>query len=92
MQGTPLTGDRPVEEHGSGWTSLWDSGENALWDRGKPSPALVDAVEQEQELVSPFVNERRKKVLVPVIHSSWINKGTSMLTAMNRAVAEATML
>ncbi|KAE8359570.1 hypothetical protein BDV27DRAFT_149480 [Aspergillus caelatus] len=41
--------DRPLEEHGSGWSSLWDSNESDLWDRGKPSPALIDLIEQEKD-------------------------------------------
>ncbi|KAJ5156751.1 hypothetical protein N7492_009554 [Penicillium capsulatum] len=61
-----LTQDRPIQDHGSGWSHLWDSGESALWDRGEASPALVDAVEQEQELLGPFTADgRRKKALVP---------------------------
>ncbi|KAE8150625.1 hypothetical protein BDV25DRAFT_129389 [Aspergillus avenaceus] len=38
--------DRPIDDHGSGWSSLWDSNESDLWDRGRPSPALIDIVEQ----------------------------------------------
>lgn len=57
----------PVEDHGSGWSNLWDSGESDLWDRGKASPALVDIVEQEHELLGPFTADgTRKKALVPV--------------------------
>ncbi|KAE8356032.1 hypothetical protein BDV28DRAFT_154911 [Aspergillus coremiiformis] len=41
--------NRPLEDHGSGWASLWDSDEADLWDRGKPSPALVDLIEQEKD-------------------------------------------
>lgn len=69
---------RPVEEHGTGWSSLWDSGESGLWDRGKTSPALVDIIEKERGLLSPFASDdRRKKVLVPVGLISRYSYGTS---------------
>lgn len=59
--------DRPVEDHGSGWSKLWDSGESDLWDRGKASPALVDIIERKMELLDPFTPDgERKKALVPV--------------------------
>ncbi|KAJ5175312.1 uncharacterized protein N7482_001189 [Penicillium canariense] len=58
--------NRPIGNHGAGWSSLWDSGESDLWDRGKASPALVDIIEQERVLLSPFTSDgRRKKALVP---------------------------
>ncbi|CEJ55414.1 hypothetical protein PMG11_01675 [Penicillium brasilianum] len=58
--------DRPIEDHGSGWSNLWDFGESDLWDRGKASPALVDLVEQETRLFNPFTADgKRKKALVP---------------------------
>ncbi|KAJ5090757.1 hypothetical protein N7532_009441 [Penicillium argentinense] len=58
--------NRPINDHGSGWSSLWDSGESDLWDRGKASPALVDIVEQETQLLNPFTVEgHRKKAFVP---------------------------
>ncbi|KAI2676871.1 hypothetical protein LCP963914a_8166 [Penicillium roqueforti] len=58
--------NRPVEDHGSGWSKLWDSGESDLWDRGKASPALVDIIEREMELLDPFTPDgERKKALVP---------------------------
>lgn len=38
-----------------------------MWDRGKPSPALLDLLEQREEILNPIMaNGRRKKVLVPV--------------------------
>ncbi|KAJ5300805.1 uncharacterized protein N7443_005807 [Penicillium atrosanguineum] len=58
--------DRSVEDHGVGWSSLWDSGESDLWDRGKASPALVDIIEQESDLINPLnQNGSRKKAIVP---------------------------
>lgn len=62
-----LTPTSPVEDHLSGWSNLWDSGDSDLWDRGIASPALVDFVEQEQELLSPVASDgQRKKAIVPV--------------------------
>lgn len=61
-----LTSRSPVEDHGSGWSNLWDEGNSDLWDRGKTSPALVDVVEQERELFNPFtVDGKRKRAIVP---------------------------
>ncbi|KAJ5675660.1 hypothetical protein N7462_008557 [Penicillium macrosclerotiorum] len=58
--------NRPVNEHGSGWSTLWDSGESDLWDRGEASPALADILGQEQELFHPITEDgRRKKALIP---------------------------
>ncbi|KAB8212057.1 hypothetical protein BDV34DRAFT_208535 [Aspergillus parasiticus] len=60
--------DRPLEDHGSGWSSLWDSNESDLWDRGKPSPALIDLIEQKKDtaLFRPLKPDgQRKKALVP---------------------------
>ncbi|GES66376.1 thiopurine S-methyltransferase family protein [Aspergillus terreus] len=61
---------RSVGDHGAGWSSLWDTGNSDLWDRGKPSPALIDAIEAHQrtpdDLFYPFhANGARKKALVP---------------------------
>ncbi|KAJ5480845.1 hypothetical protein N7539_006739 [Penicillium diatomitis] len=60
--------NRPIENHISGWSDLWDSGESGLWDRGKASPALVDLIEREDtsSFFDPFTQDgRRKKALVP---------------------------
>ncbi|CAN6674995.1 hypothetical protein TRVA0_077S00166 [Trichomonascus vanleenenianus] len=54
------------EEQGSGWSELWNEGKDTLWDRGKPSPALVDVIESNKDLFNPFTYVgRRKKALVP---------------------------
>ncbi|RHZ61550.1 uncharacterized protein CDV56_108851 [Aspergillus thermomutatus] len=58
------------EDHGSGWSNLWETGEDNLWDRGLPSPALIDLIEQQQQsptsLFNPFTADgQRKKALVP---------------------------
>lgn len=55
------------------WAALWDDGSFLPWDRGTPSPALKDALEQHPELFGssifikdPFTGEhRRKRALVP---------------------------
>ncbi|KAK9237826.1 S-adenosyl-L-methionine-dependent methyltransferase [Lipomyces kononenkoae] len=57
---------RSIEDHGSGWSDLWDTGNSDLWDRGGPSPALIDVIEQLPELFNPWTPEgRRKKAFVP---------------------------
>merc|ERR1712093_422808 len=33
-----------VMNQGSGWCALWQSNESDLWDRGKPSPPLIELV------------------------------------------------
>ncbi|KAF3902889.1 hypothetical protein AA313_de0208643 [Arthrobotrys entomopaga] len=37
--------DRARKDQNDGWSTLWDSDRSNLWDRGKPSPALIDFVE-----------------------------------------------
>lgn len=62
-----LTIHRALQDHGSGWSALWDTKDNVLWDRGKPSPALIDLIEQRKDLFQPLTaNGRRKKALIPV--------------------------
>ncbi|KAL2145869.1 hypothetical protein VTI28DRAFT_5951 [Corynascus sepedonium] len=58
---------RDCSEQAAGWSALWDSEQSDLWDRGKPSPALVDLVESPSDLIpkpDPGI-EHRPKVLVP---------------------------
>jgi hypothetical protein len=63
-----LTNPSSVHDQGSEWCTLWERGESDLWDRGKPSPALVDLVEQRSDIVpSRDPDGRRRKALVPVI-------------------------
>ncbi|KAL3265158.1 hypothetical protein ABHI18_000063 [Aspergillus niger] len=58
--------ERNVQDHGSAWAALWDAQYNDMWDRGKPSPALIDLVEYRKELFQPLAADgRRKKALVP---------------------------
>ncbi|KAK4225843.1 S-adenosyl-L-methionine-dependent methyltransferase [Podospora fimiseda] len=62
-------GSRPAELQTEGWTALWDTNQNDLWDRGKPSPALIDLLEGEEgKLFIPSRKNdggRRLRVLVP---------------------------
>lgn len=53
---------RSSSEHGEGWKSLWKQG-LTVWDRGKPSPALIDLIEQNPDFLNP--QEGKTKVLVP---------------------------
>lgn len=52
------------DDQTAGWSKLWDTDSSNLWDRGMPSPALIDFIE---ERVNPLTEDgRRKKALVPV--------------------------
>ncbi|KAI8716745.1 Thiopurine S-methyltransferase [Fusarium sp. LHS14.1] len=54
------------------WCSLWDAGDFLPWDRGCPNPALVDLLEQKQNLLGESIlirdphtgKTRRKRALV----------------------------
>jgi hypothetical protein len=50
-------------EHGSKWNELWKEG-FVPWDKGVPSPALVDVLTERQDLF-PSIPNRRRKALVP---------------------------
>lgn len=59
---TEYTGEKYTE----GWSKLWEDGSLLPWDRGKPSPALTDTLENHHDLIgSAIVHGRRKKALVP---------------------------
>ncbi|KAM4066209.1 thiopurine s-methyltransferase (TPMT) domain-containing protein [Hirsutella rhossiliensis] len=51
--------------HTRGWSELWESDQSGFWDRGKPSPALIDFVESRPEVLHPPPEERRLRALVP---------------------------
>ncbi|KAF3219634.1 hypothetical protein TWF106_007057 [Orbilia oligospora] len=59
--------DGPRQDQIDGWSSLWDADESGLWDRGKPSPALIDFVEcYGQNILHGMKRDgRRLKALVP---------------------------
>ncbi|KAI1772964.1 S-adenosyl-L-methionine-dependent methyltransferase [Hypoxylon cercidicola] len=75
MAATPQPGQGPTRlishflnrdrnNQSSGWAELWDTNQSDFWDRGKPSPALIDWIElQPDALRSTF--DRRLKALVP---------------------------
>ncbi|KAL2017961.1 hypothetical protein VTK56DRAFT_1493 [Thermocarpiscus australiensis] len=58
---------RDREDQNSGWTALWDTDQSDLWDRGKPSPALIDLIESRPDLVprTSGSDGRRPRALVP---------------------------
>ncbi|KAA8644907.1 hypothetical protein EYZ11_010999 [Aspergillus tanneri] len=57
---------RAGDNYTDGWSKLWDSDNSDLWDRAKPSPALIDILEERQDLLNPFTADgKRKKALVP---------------------------
>ncbi|RDW90568.1 uncharacterized protein DSM5745_02343 [Aspergillus mulundensis] len=50
--------NRPAPSHAKAWSDLWDSGEDSLWDRGMPSPALIDLLENYQDtLLHPMATQ-----------------------------------
>ena len=56
-----------IGDHAIGWSNLWDTDNSDLWDRGQPSPALVDLIEQRRDLFHPLNMEGKvKRALVPV--------------------------
>ncbi|KXG52039.1 Pyridoxal phosphate-dependent transferase, major region, subdomain 1 [Penicillium griseofulvum] len=55
-----------IENHNDAWSNLWDTDNSDMWDRGKPSPALIDLLEQRGEILNPIAADgRRKKAFVP---------------------------
>ncbi|THC90684.1 hypothetical protein EYZ11_009859 [Aspergillus tanneri] len=55
-----------IESHAAGWSNLWDTDNSNLWDRGKPSPALIDLIEERRDLFYPLTETgKKKKALVP---------------------------
>lgn len=62
-----------------------------MWDRGKPSPALIDLLEQREDMLCPIAaNGQRKKILVPVSGLPIYSSETGNLTPC-RDVEKATM-
>lgn len=62
-----LTACSSIEDHNDAWDNLWESDNSDMWDRGRPSPALIDLLEQREDILSPIAaNGQRKKILVPV--------------------------
>ena len=49
-----------------GWSDLWDTDQSDLWDRGKPSPALIDFVEEQRDILPVRHCGRPLRMLVPV--------------------------
>ncbi|KAI1391613.1 S-adenosyl-L-methionine-dependent methyltransferase [Hypoxylon trugodes] len=53
-----------ISHFSSGWIELWDSDQTHFWDRGKPSPALIDWLESQPEVL-PLHPNRKLTALVP---------------------------
>ena len=59
-------GDFQDADYGQAWAKLWESGSFLPWDRGRPSPALIDTLENFRHVIgSPVFDGKRKKALVP---------------------------
>lgn len=62
-----LTARSSIESHNGAWDNLWETDNSDMWDRGRPSPALIDLLEQREDVLSPIAaNGQRKRILVPV--------------------------
>ncbi|KAI4249054.1 MAG: hypothetical protein LQ352_005742 [Teloschistes flavicans] len=63
--------DGPESSYKDRWADLWDAGDFLPWDRGGPNPALIDLLDQRQDLLGDCsVQEaagirHRKRALVP---------------------------
>ncbi|RMZ85387.1 hypothetical protein DV737_g788, partial [Chaetothyriales sp. CBS 132003] len=54
------------DDYVKGWADLWEKKDFLPWDRGRPSPALEDALINHREVIGdPIVDGRRKRALVP---------------------------
>jgi SAM-dependent methyltransferase len=55
------------EKYGEGWSALWEKGDYLPWDKGFPSPALIDTLAQRRDLLGLALlsDGKRKKALVP---------------------------
>lgn len=58
------------EQYGEGWENLWAKGDFLPWDKGGPNPALIDTLNEQQEIIGNAMVEmdgklRRKRALVP---------------------------
>ncbi|RMZ87846.1 hypothetical protein DV736_g4924, partial [Chaetothyriales sp. CBS 134916] len=54
------------DDYVKGWADLWEKEDFLPWDRGRPSPALEDALVNHREIIGDaIVDERRKRALVP---------------------------
>ncbi|KAK4109173.1 S-adenosyl-L-methionine-dependent methyltransferase [Canariomyces notabilis] len=58
--------NRDRQQQSAGWSELWDADESQLWDRGMPSPALIDFLDSEgASRLTGTEDGRRPKALVP---------------------------
>ncbi|PTB39388.1 hypothetical protein M441DRAFT_144702 [Trichoderma asperellum CBS 433.97] len=57
--------NRDSKQQLSGWTELWETDQSDLWDRGKPSPALIEFIESKAEVLYNITNKYRPKALIP---------------------------
>ncbi|KAK5075239.1 hypothetical protein LTS08_001679 [Lithohypha guttulata] len=62
---TDVFQDKTRNDQSSSWTQLWNSNEESLWDRGQPSPALVDFLEQHSAYIPSLHSQRRPRALIP---------------------------
>ncbi|ERF71266.1 hypothetical protein EPUS_05318 [Endocarpon pusillum Z07020] len=58
------------DKYGQGWENLWAKGDFLPWDKGAPNPALIDTLQEQQNIIGNAMVEvdgklRRKRALVP---------------------------
>lgn len=58
------------EKYGQGWDDLWNKGDFLPWDRGIPSPALIETLSKRSSVIGNALTgvdgkPQRKKALVP---------------------------
>jgi hypothetical protein len=63
-----LTAARSRDEQSKGWAKLWENNESDLWDRGRPSSALVTFLEEHpyRETLFRDRSKRQLKAFMPV--------------------------
>ncbi|OKL55595.1 hypothetical protein UA08_09135 [Talaromyces atroroseus] len=71
-----LIGYRVLQDHGSAWITLWDMQHNDMWDRGKPSPASIDLIEQRGDLFRPLAPDGRHPFDIPRVTNIHSMKGS----------------
>ncbi|KAH6856021.1 S-adenosyl-L-methionine-dependent methyltransferase [Chaetomium sp. MPI-CAGE-AT-0009] len=57
--------NRDRQSQSTGWSELWESGQSDLWDRGMPSPALIDFIASRPSIIDQLGGGSRPRALVP---------------------------
>ncbi|CAO2649295.1 Nn.00g066800.m01.CDS01 [Neocucurbitaria sp. VM-36] len=68
-------GYKTREEQSAGWSNIWGLNESDLWDRGQPSPALINFLENHPYGQALLKTERPLKAFVPLISVEGCGRG-----------------